>query len=119
MTRAGDVEPTGAGGSVLEKEQVEAAVVEDELGILPAGGLVGQADVGRFTQGVLAGIDASYLHVEGIAAVAGADDHGSSGELPEGFEDGAAELLQGRDALQGDGVVDAVGPGHLRASELC
>jgi len=75
------------------------------------GGL-GQADVGRFTEGVLAGIDASYLHVEGIAAIAGVDDHGASRELPEGFEDGAAELLQGRDALQGDGVVDAVDSGH-------
>lgn len=38
---AGDVEPVGAIIVVLEKELVEGAVFEDELGILLAGGLVG------------------------------------------------------------------------------
>ena len=81
--------------------------------VLPTGvrGL-GQEDVGCFTEGVLAGIDASYLDIEDIAAVAGADDDGLPGELAEGLEDGAAELLQGGDVLHGDGVVDAVGLGY-------
>lgn len=64
---------------------------------------------------MLAGIDASYTDVEGIATVAGGDDDGLSGELAEGFEDEAAELLQGGDVLQGDGVVDAVGLGYYGA----
>ena len=38
-----------------------------------------KTDVGSFTQGVLAGIDASYLDVERTTAVAGTDDDGLSG----------------------------------------
>lgn len=67
---------------------------------------------------MLAGIDASHLEVEGIATVAGGDDDGLSCKLSQGFQYGAAELLQCGDALCGDGVVYAVGGGNGRALEF-
>ena len=61
------------------------------LAILPRGvwGL-GQADIGRFAQGVLAGIHAPDLHVEGPTAVSRADDDGHTCKLPQRLKDGAA-----------------------------
>lgn len=62
--------------------------------------------------------NASHLEVEGIATVAGGDDDGLSCKLSQGFQYGAAELLQCGDALCGDGVVYAVGGGNGRALEF-
>ena len=119
---AGDVNPVVEAVLCLEDELVEVGVLLEEgeptvgnvhvsvrLAVFPGGvwGL-GQTDVGGFSQGVLAGIDASYTDVQGRAAVAGADDDGLAGELPERLEDDTAELLQGGDVLHWDGVVDAV-----------
>ena len=61
------------------------------LAILPLGvwGL-GQADVGRLAQGVLAGIHTPDLDVEGPTAVSRADDDGHSCKLPQRLQDGAA-----------------------------
>ena len=123
---AGDVDPVVETVLCLQDELVKVGVLlevgEPTVGNLHIGvalpvcprGVVGfgQGNVGGFAQGVLAGIDASNLDVEGWAAVAGTDDDGSSCERSEGFEDGATELLQGGDVLCGDGVVYAVGVGH-------
>ena len=123
---AGDVDPVVVAVGGLQDELVEVGVLlevgEPTVGNLHIGvafavsprGVVGfgQGNVGGFAQGVLAGIDASYLDVEGWAAVAGTDDDGLSGERSEGFEDGATELLQRGDVLCGDGVVYAVCVGH-------
>ena len=123
---AGDVDPVVEAVGGLQDELVEVGMVlevgEPTVGNLHIGvvlavsprGVVGfgQGNVGGFAQGVLAGIDASYLYIEGWAAVAGTDDDGSSGERSEGFEDGATELLKGGDVLCGDGVVYAVGGCH-------
>ena len=57
---------------------------------------------------MLAGIGASYLYIQGIAAIAGTDDDGLAGERPKGFEDGAAKLLQGGNVLGWDDVCNAV-----------
>ena len=123
---AGDVNPVVEAVLCLEDELVEVGVLLEEgeptvghvhvgvgLPVLPGGvwGL-GQTDVGGFSQGVLAGIDASYTDVQGRAAIARADEDGLAGELPERLEDGAAELLQGGDVLHGDGVVAAVLQGY-------
>ena len=79
------------------------------LSVHPRGVLgFGKVDVGCFAQGMLAGIDSSYLDVEGWGTITGTDDDGLSSEFSEGFEDGATELLQGGDVLHGDGVVYAV-----------
>lgn len=89
------------------------------LAVFPAGVLSpGQADVGCFSQGVLAGIDASYLDVESRAAVAGGDDDRSAGKLTKGFEYGATELLQGGDVHCGHIVVDAVLTGSFGLLEF-
>lgn len=123
---AGDVDPVVVAVGGLQDELVEVGVLlevgEPTVGSLHIGvvfavsprGVVGfgQGNVGGFAQGVLAGIDASYLYIEAWAAVAGTDDDRLSGERSEGFEDGATELLQGGDVLCGDGVVYAVGVGH-------
>lgn len=66
-------------------------------------------DVGCFTKGVLGGIDSSDFDVEGIAAVAGADDDWLACEGSEWFENFLAELLEGRNELRRTGVVDVVG----------
>ena len=58
---------------------------------------------------MLAGLDSSYLDVEGRAAVATGNDDGLTGEGSEGLEDGTTELLQGGDVVRWDGVRDAVG----------
>ena len=97
---AGDVEPAGAFGTVLEEELVETAVLEDELGIKLAGGFVGQADVGSFARLVLGVLDSSYQLVELGAAVAGVDDYGTAYPEAQGFEDLLAEVLQVADCFQ-------------------
>ena len=123
---AGDVDPVVETVLCLQDELVEVGMVlevgEPTVGDLHIGvvfavcprGVVGfgQGNVGGFAQGVLAGIDASYLYIEGWAAVAGTDDDGLSGERSEGFEDGATELLQGGDVLCWNGVVYTVGICH-------
>ena len=75
LALARDVEPAGAFGTVLEEELVETAVLEDELGIELASGLVGQADVGSFACLVLGVGYASYQLVELRASIAGVDDY--------------------------------------------
>lgn len=119
---AGDVEPVVEAVGGFEDELVEVGVLPEEgdpavggfeVGVgtvvFPAGvGGLGKTDVGGFSEGVLAGIDASYTDVEGVGAVAAGDDDGLPGEGPQGFEDGAAELLEHWDVVHGDGVVDAV-----------
>ena len=40
---------------------------------------LGDLDVGRFAQCVLAGVRATYLDIQGDAAVAGGDDEGDLG----------------------------------------
>ena len=79
---------------------------------------LGKADVGRFAQGVLAGINASYLDVERTASVAGTDDDGLAGICSQGLEDGTAELFQSGNVLHGNGVVDTMGGGYSRALEF-
>lgn len=79
------------------------------LSVAPGGILgLGKTDIGCFTQGVLAGIDTSYLNVEGTATVAGTDDDGLSSKFTQGFEYGATKLLQRRDVLHRNSVVDTV-----------
>ena len=63
-------------------------------------------DVGCFAKGVLGGVCATYLDVELVAAVAAADDDRFAEVLTKGFEDGLAELAQGRDVLRRAAVVD-------------
>ena len=123
---AGDVEPVVETVGGLQDELVEVGVLlevgEPTVGNLHIGvalavsprGVVGfgQGNVGGFAKGVLAGIDASYLYIEGWAAVAGTDDNGLIGIRTQGFEDGATELFQGGDVLCWDGVVYTVGVGH-------
>ena len=75
LALARDVEPAGAFAVVLKEELVETAVLEDELGIELAGGLVGQADVGSFACEVLGVGYASYQLVELLASIAGVDDY--------------------------------------------
>ena len=76
-------------------EEVEPSVAYLHIGmllaILPRGirGL-GQADVGRLAQGVLASIHTPDLDVEGPTAVARADDDGHACKLPQRLQDGAA-----------------------------
>ena len=117
---AGDVDPVFAMG-MLEDELVEVGVVLQEIKPAVGNGHVGmrevvtpinirgsgQADVAGFAKGVLGGIDASNLEVELWASVAGADDNRLARELPEGFEDFFAELLEGRDVLRWNAIVDA------------
>ena len=100
LALARDVVPAGAFGTVLEKELVEAAVLEDELGIELAGSLVGQADVGCFARLVLGVGYTSYQLVELRASVAGVNDYRSSYPLAQGFEDLLAEVLQVADCFQ-------------------
>lgn len=64
-------------------------------------------DVGGFAKGMLGGVNATYLDVEGWRAVAAGDDHRFAEMLAKGFEDGLAELAQGRDVLRRAAVVDA------------
>ena len=122
----GDVDPVVHAVGGLQDELVEVGVFLEEgeptdghfhVGmtevVFPTG-VVGlrQLDVGSLSEGVLTGINASYTDVESRAAVAGADDDGLTGERSQGFEDGAAKLLQGGNVDRGDGVVDAVGLGY-------
>ena len=58
-------------------------------------------------QGMLGGIGATNLDVEGVATVAGADDHGAANEPAEGFKDFLAELLKDRYKLRWYTVVNA------------
>ena len=97
---ARDVEPVGAFSVLLEEQLVETAVLEDELGIELASGLVGQADVGSFACLVLGVFDSSYQLVELGASVAGVDDYRPSYPLAQGFEDLLAEVLQVADCFQ-------------------
>lgn len=94
----GDVDPVDAMG-MLEDELVEVEVVHHPEEPLPAGIVVGDADVTGFAKGVLGGIDASNFDVELWATVAGADDNRLSRELAEGLENLFAQLLEGRDVL--------------------
>ena len=100
LALARDVEPVGAFGIILKEQLVETAVLEDELGIELASGLVGQADVGCFACLVLGVLDSSYQLVELRASVAGVDDYGTAYPLAQGFEDLLAEVLQVADCLQ-------------------
>lgn len=80
------------------------------LVVVPIGiGGLGDVDVCGFSQSVLAGVCATYFYVEGIATVTGTDDDGLTCKGAQGFEDGLAELLQGRDVLRRYTVVDVVG----------
>ena len=97
---ARDVEPAGAFGIMLEKQLVETAVLEDELGIELAGGFVGQVDVGCFACLVLGVLDSSYQLVELRTAVSGVDDYRPSYPLAQRFEDLLAEVLQVADCRQ-------------------
>ena len=99
LALARDVEPAGAFGTVLEEELVETAVLEDELGIELAGGLVGQADVGCFARLVLGVGYSSYQLVELRAAVTGINDYRPSYPLAQRFEHLLAEVLQVADCL--------------------
>ena len=108
LALARDVEPAGAFGTVLEKELVETAVLEDELGIELAGGLVGQADVGCFACLVLRVGYSSYQLVELRAAVTGINDYRPSYPLTQRFEHLLAEVLQVADYFQRGSVVDAL-----------
>ena len=94
----GDVDPVDAMG-MLEDELVEVEVVHHPEEPLPAGMVVGDADVTGFAKGVLGGIDASDLHVELWATVAAADYNRLLCEGSEGFENLFAQLLEGRDVL--------------------
>ena len=77
--------------------------------VVPGGvGGEGETEVGGFTEGVLGGVGSANTDVELVAAVAGGDDEGGSDEGTEGFEDFAAELLENRDVVRGDGVVDVI-----------
>ena len=82
----GDVDPVDAMG-MLEDELVEVEVVHHPEEPLPAGMVVGDADVTGFAKGVLGGIDTSDFEVELWGAVAGADDDGLACEGSEGFKD--------------------------------
>lgn len=98
-------------------EEVEPAVRNVHVGVtlvvFPRGILsLGKADVGRFAQGVLTGINTSHLDVERTASVAGTDVDGLSGILTQGLENGTAELFQCGNELHGNGVVDTMGLGY-------
>ena len=67
----------------------------------------GQAYVAGFSKGVLGGIDTSNFDIELRTSVAGADDDGLARELAEGFKDLFAQLLEGRDVLWWNAIVDA------------
>ena len=98
---AGDVDPVverGLAGS-LKDQLVVVAVVHDPEEPLPAGMVVGDADVTGFAKGVLGGIDASNLDVELRTSVARADDNRLARELAERFKNLFAQLLEGRDVL--------------------
>lgn len=69
---------------------------------------LGDEDVGCFAKGVLAGVCASDLDVEDIAAVARADDDRLSCKGTQGFQDGLAELSQRWNELRGAGVVNTI-----------
>ena len=99
LTLARDVEPAGAFTAMLEEELVETAVLEDELGIELASGLVGQADVGCFACLVLGVGYSSYQLVELRAAVTGINDYRPSYPLAQRFEHLLAEVLQVADCL--------------------
>lgn len=71
--------------------------------------VVWRDDVGGFAKGVLGGVCATYLDVELVAAVAAGDDHRFAEVLAKGFEDGLAELTQGRNVLRRAAVIDVVG----------
>lgn len=58
---------------------------------------------------MLAGVCTTDFDVEGIAAIAGADDDWLTCKGTQGFEDGFAELLQGWDVLAWNCVVNVVG----------
>ena len=62
--------------------------------------IVWRYNVGGFAEGVLGGVCATYLDVELVAAVAAGDDDRFAEMLAEGFENGFAELAQGRDVLR-------------------
>lgn len=87
------------GGEELEPA-VEDVLVAVRLVVFPIGvGSLGDVDVCCFTECVLAGVCSSDLDVESIAAIAGTDDDGLTCKSTQGFEDGLAELLQGRNEL--------------------
>lgn len=69
--------------------------------VIPVGiGGLGDVDVGSFSQGVLAGVCASDIYIQGIAAVATGDDDGLLCELTERLQDSFAELFfKDRDEL--------------------
>ena len=101
----GDVDPVDAMG-MLEDELVEVEVVHHPEEPLPAGMVVGDADVAGFAKGVLGGIDASNFDVELWATVAGADDDRLLSEIAEGFEDVLAKDFQIADDFLRRCVVD-------------
>ncbi len=57
---------------------------------------------------MLRGVGCANLHVERIAAVAGADDNGAANETAKGFKDFPAELLQRGDVLGWNRIVDSI-----------
>ena len=104
-------------------EEVEPLVSDLHVGVtlVVVPGSVGgerQTDVGSFAQGVLGGVGATNFNVELVAAVAGGDDDGAADEGAKGFEDYLAELLQNRNVLRRNRVVDSVLVCGGRAFEL-
>ena len=97
---------------------VEDVGVGEALALLAREVILRDADVTGFAKGVLWGIDASNLDVELWATVAAGDDDGLAREGSEGFEDLFAQLLEGRDVLWRNAVVDAKLGGSGWALEL-
>ena len=77
--------------------------------VIPVGiGGLGDVDVGSFSQGVLAGVCASDIYIQGIAAVATGDDDGLLCELTERLQDSFAELSS-RTGMNCEGTVLSCG----------
>lgn len=80
------------------------------LVVIPVGiGGLGDEDVGSLTKGMLAGVCATYLYIQGIASVATGNDDRLLCESTQRLKDGLAELLKGWNELRRYGIVDVVG----------
>ena len=118
---AGDVNPEVLAVGGLKDELVEVGIALQPVKPLAGGFKVSmtlviipsclaserETDISGLSESMLGGIGTTNLHVELVAAVAGADDHGAANKGAKWFKDFFAELLEDRYKLRWYTVINA------------